>query len=149
MREFKMSRTKSGIPCIWELKKMNRSTKERITRCISYPDGGKKTGVFFAKNGHSKNGQALIPVKRGDVICEIVSIKDDIQSIDIYEINGVNVITETFDTLMIDTMREWNDDANDYEELIKATIEKLYSKESKSFYSKLPKDWNADEIKSI
>lgn len=141
-----VSKTKSGLPCIWECGGGMTSTGRAQVICKS--DGGKKTAL--ALSHRSLEGHALFVLNEGDLIIKVFRSREGLKII-VAKVNLDRISEDRwsdygkiyrdvrFDVIMTYSDGEWDKEPSQgLEEAIKSAVEKSRDYHCRSAYWYLP-----------
>lgn len=137
---MKISRTKTGLPALWESGGAGRNTGFAV--CVANADGTPKTALFVRHGGDLCNGHhALFVVRPGDLVCEATQERGDF-SVTLYRLGAELDDTEmSHDIIAEYSEGEWNvappDEAAD---LINATCHKAEAYHCRSMFYGVEKE---------
>lgn len=104
----KITRSKRGLPCLWE--KGGGQTNTGEATLIAAPDGAPKRAIYVRRSGALANEEhALIPVSVGDLVVEAEHHREDF-TILVKQITSIHLVDDEVElsTLHVFDMGEWD-----------------------------------------
>jgi hypothetical protein len=120
-KNIKITRTKSGVPCLWE----SLTTFENLKRATVILDKeGRNKKCFYYNDSREK--QALVPIAQGDLIVKAFQDDNGI-ALSLFKINTINPLKNEAEILPIYRKSSLSNDEipSDVYPLIQKAIEKL------------------------
>lgn len=131
---MKITKSKSGLPCLWESGGGMSNTGTAIL--VAAPDGSPKRPIYIRRSGSlACDDHALIPIRGGDLVIMANHHRGDF-NITINKIIGINLEEDEAELEEINqfSMGEWDDELP---EKLKAAIEAAKDKAT-DYHCRIP-----------